>query len=104
MWYSASLLFKGVHQTGEQGEPLWEESVRLIEAASDVEARAKAERIGSARRVSYRVEKGTLSWVFDRVERVFAIEGDSPVDGTEVFSRFLRDSEVKSLLTPFDDE
>ena len=38
-----------------------------------------------------------------KVERVFEI-GDEPVgSGREVFSRFLRASEVKSLLTPFED-
>jgi hypothetical protein len=40
--------------------------------------------------------------VFDRVERIYAIEPESLADGTELFSRFLRDSEVASLLTPFE--
>lgn len=45
----------------------------------------------------------TFRWVFVRYERVYQIEDESLKTGTELFSRFLRDSEVKSLLTPFED-
>jgi hypothetical protein len=104
MWYAASLLFKGSRVPAGADAPLWQESIRLIGANTDDEARAKAEKIGQAERVSYQVSGGTLTWVFDRIERVYTIEVDVLADGTEVFSRFLRDTEVASLLTPFEDD
>jgi len=103
MWYSASLLFKGVHSP-LRAEPLWEESVRLIKADTEDDAREKARRLGVAEKTSYRTSDGKVTWIFDRIERVYAIDAESIVDGTELFSRFLRNSEVESLLTPMDDE
>jgi cysteine synthase len=104
MWYSVSLLFRSSGNPAGAGAPLWEESIRLISADSEAQAMEKAKRLGESERVSYGVSGGTRTWVFSRVERVYAIETDRLDDGVELFSRFLRDSEVVSLLTPFDDE
>jgi hypothetical protein len=101
MWYAASLLFKGSRSPASDVAPLWQESVRLISASSEDEARTKAQRLGHAELVTYEVGDGTLTWVFDQIERIHAIDELALVDGTEVFSRFLRDTEVASLLTPF---
>lgn len=104
MWYAASLLFKA-RRSNAAGQPgLWEESIRLVNASSADEARAKAEQLGRIQRISYKTQEGELTWAFDRVERVHEIDARKLADGTEVFSRFLRDSEVASLLTPFEDE
>ena len=103
MWYAANLLFKRTRASG-RNDLLWEESIRLIKADSEEEARQLAERFGRSERVSYETNDGTVTWVFDRVERIYAIESESLADGTELFSRFLRDSEVASLLTPFNEE
>jgi hypothetical protein len=103
MWYAASLLFKGSHEFATDRAPLWEDSIRLIRADSEAEALEKAERLGYSKQASYPIPGGALTWVFHRVERVYPIETDALVEGTEVFSRFLRDSEVASLLTPFED-
>jgi hypothetical protein len=101
-WYAASLLFKGVHECASDRGPIWEESVRLIRAGSESQALQKAELLGRSKQVSYPIPGGALTWSFQRVERVYPIEAQL-VEGTEVFSRFLRDSEVDSLLTPFED-
>jgi len=100
MWYSASLLFQAVHDSPRK-DPVWEESIVLVEATSENEARRRAEEIGRSSETGYRTRSGHLVWRFDRVERMFLVEAVG--DGREVFSRFLRDSEVRSLLTPFDD-
>ena len=102
MWYAASLFFKGEH-TPLTPTPKWEESIRLIEANSEDDARVKAQEIGRAEEHSYRTQDGTVHWKFERIERLYAIDEPHLGNGTEVFSRFLRESEALSLLTPFDD-
>lgn len=102
MWYAASLLFKS-SRSPAGAEPLWEESIRLIGADSESEARSKAERLGRSERTSYAASGGAVTWMFDRVARVCLIDADSLAEGTELFSRFLRNSEVESLLAPFND-
>ena len=103
MWFSASLLFRSIH-TVPDGVELWEESICLVEADTEAKALAKASAIGHREQVSY-VARGedTVTWEFVQVERVFEIEGGQPSDGVELFSRFLRKSEVESLLKPFEE-
>ena len=102
MWYAANLLFQSAHIPTESNPTLWEESVRLIQASSEAEARELAVTIGRSEVQTYQVEDGLVIWKFDRVERIYAILDEELRSGSEVFSRFLRDSEVRSLLTPFD--
>jgi hypothetical protein len=104
MWYSANLLFRSIHTPAESKQTVWEESVRLIQARTEVEAKHEAEKIGKSCAHSYEVEGGTVQWIFERVERLFAIADEDLRTGSEVFSRYLRDSEVKSILTPFEDD
>lgn len=75
----------------------------MIKADSEDDARTKANELGLSEEHSYGVEGGVLTWRFDRVERVYAIDDAELGSGTELFSRFLRESEVLSILTPFDD-
>ena len=103
MWYAANLLFQSTHIPSESKPAIWEESVRLIQARNEIEARELAERMGRSKVQSYQVEDGLVIWRFDRVERIYPILDDDLRSGSEVFSRFLRDSEVKSLLTPFNE-
>lgn len=102
MWYTASLLYKSTHTPTEPKPTIWEEQILLISARSEAEARDKAEQIGNSSAQTYKVKDGLVVWKFERIERIYSIEEEELVSGTEVFSRFLRDSEVTSLLTPFD--
>lgn len=105
MWYTANLLFKSVHSPTSSKDALWEESIRLIEAETREQAMEKANILGKAAEVSYPIQSDdSTKWTFVKVERVVEIDGQKLKDGAEVFSRFLRESEVQSLLTPFDDE
>jgi len=104
MWYAVSLFYKSVHTPPESKPTLWEESVRLIQAATEEEARNLAENIGRSGAHNYEVEDGTVDWTFEGVEQVFLILDAELRNGSEVFSRFLKDSEVKSLRTRFGDE
>lgn len=104
MWYSVNLLFEGVHPSQPAEENLWEESIRVIQADNEDAAINIASEAARKNEVTFKtVNADEVRWRFVKVERVFEI-GDEPVgSGREVFSRFLRASEVKSLLTPFED-
>lgn len=104
MWYVASLFFVSVHPKQKNAIPLWEEEVVLMDSPTDEEAANKAEKFGKAKEHKYKNAKGeTVEWRFVKVERVCQLDTNSLVDGTELFSRFLRNEEAKSLLTPFDE-
>ncbi|MEX0963768.1 MAG: DUF4288 domain-containing protein [Pseudohongiellaceae bacterium] len=100
MNYSVCLLFFSDFQDGST--PLWEERIVLFGADSEVEVRKKAEDYGRSEEHCYESEGRKLNWKFECVERIYQIDGDL-VDEIELFSRFLRDSEVKSLLSRFDE-
>ena len=103
MWYAASLMFEGIHPGQVPEQSLWEESIRLFEATDEDAAKRMAESAAQKNSVTFATDKGdSVEWKFVRIERIFEI-GDEPVkSGSEVFSRFLRASEVASLFTPFE--
>jgi hypothetical protein len=108
--YSVSLLLKSVHSTKPDASPLWEERIVLVKASSEDDAKNEGLRIGKNAEHEYPVvdnenksASDTVRWIFVQIERVYQIENEGLKNGTELFSRYLRDSEVKSLLTPFED-
>ena len=104
MWFAASLLFKSVHVPTGSRPPVWEQSIRLIEAETEAQAREEAERIGRAQKVSYQAQNDVVLWTFEGVERLYAIDRPELQNGVELFSRFLSDDTVTSLAKPFSDE
>ena len=105
MWYSASLFFKSRHPDSPENDFLWENSVILIAAESVQEAAAIATRHGQTAQHEYvSVLHERVEWTFERLEKVYEIDSENLASGVEVFSRFLRESEVESLFTPFEDE
>jgi len=106
MWYTGNLLFKAVHVNRPDPEPVWEERIVLLEAQDETEAKLLAERLGSGGEHEYYVSKAEndlLRWTFVEVQKLYPVEDATLRSGTELFSRFLRQSEVESLLTPFED-
>ena len=103
MWYGVSLLFKSCHQQPQGEEPLWEEIIIIVEAPSRDEAEALARRNALTREVGYEVAGNDfVTWVFDSVFDVCEVESEPLSSGTEVFSRFMRESEVRSLQSKFE--
>ena len=93
MWYSAALLFESVHPdpTPGQSERLYEESIRLIQAGSEDDARTKAEYLGREGEHTYKTASGEkVEWRFVKVMDMHEILVDNLEDGTEIFSRFHR--------------
>ncbi len=105
MWFSVSFLYRSMRTPDGGKEPLWLESIRLLDALSEEDAEAQAKQIARSDEHSYEVDSGaTVTWTFVSIERVFQIDSRDLTSGTEVFSRFLRSSEAESLLRPFDDD
>jgi hypothetical protein len=105
MWFCASVM-KIAERNGKRGtDSLWEEQFVLIEADGEEVAHKEAETLASRREAPYKNDKGELiSWQFVKVERVYTISEEKLRSGVEVFSRFLRHSEAKSLMTRFEED
>ena len=104
MWFSACLLFENVGQSRPISENIWEERIVLFRAANDDEAKQRALAIGVSAQHKYVAANGeSIDCQFRQVERIVELATEQVDDETEVFSRFLRYSEVQSLLTPFPD-
>jgi hypothetical protein len=105
MWYAVNLLFEGCHPDQPPASNRWEERIILLDAACEDDARQDAEQRGKADECEYTSATGELvQWRFRGIERVHAIEAPALESGTEVFYRFLRASEVTSLLAPFHED
>ena len=102
MWFGVSMLIKGQCDGRREEDLLWEERIVLIHGASEEEAISTAKRIGKQSECDYETPEGeVIHWRFHSIERACQIDNDVMGHGVEVFSRFLRDSEAKSLLRPF---
>jgi hypothetical protein len=85
-------------------QSVWEEYFLLIDADTEAEATKKAEELGRDTEHEYlNSDKELVRWRFEKVTKIYPIEASKLSSGTEVFSRFLKDQTVKSLLQPFED-
>jgi len=101
MWFSINTLYEYVVE-GES-DNLWEEIIEVILADSEDKAKARIEKIGHSREHSYEGGNGDdVNVKYRGIERIFFIEDQKIESGTEVFTRFLKASEVKSILEKFD--
>ena len=97
MWYTGLLLFRSTHHPDSGDEPLWEETLILVNANSDEQARTLLTKYATSEEHNFLNENGSkVSWEFMKVASVFEI-GDVLKEETELFYRFLKDSEVKSI-------
>jgi Domain of unknown function (DUF4288) len=101
MWYCACILKVAERNGHRDADPLWEEQFLLIKGEDEEGAKREARNLVHDE-APYANKNGDLiSWKFERIDRIYPISDKQLRNGTEIFSRFLRDSEVKSLTTPF---
>ena len=87
MWYGVKLLFES-SIPDEHGRILQEESIRLVEAGDESEAKAKATVLGNSEEHEYANVCGeTVRWRFVSVLEVQDLCEVKLFDGMEVFSR-----------------
>ena len=99
MFYSVNVYLKS--ECDDDSPSLWEERILLVSAFSEEEAINKANKYCDED-YSYKVESGaTIHWSLYKVDRAYLI--DELKDGAELFSRFVKEQEALSLLTPFED-
>lgn len=99
--YAAAILLCAIDEKSERS--LWQLIVVCVEADSEEAARRKAESISERYECEYDTATGTrLRWTFDSIDSVQLVHPFPPGDGAEVFSRFLRDEEVRSLREPIE--
>lgn len=104
MIYAVSILFHFSPQNSPDSHRLWEERLFLIYAESDEEARARGESLAKQEQFEYEAATGEpLIFRFECIESVKEIS--EPLrHGSELFARYLRDSEARSILEPFGDD
>jgi hypothetical protein len=86
MWFGAKLLFESTIPH-EDGRILQEESIRLIEANDELEAKSKANMLGKSEQHEYENADGeTVRWRFVFVLEIQDLCEKSLFDGMEVFS------------------
>ena len=103
-WYSGLILLESIHSPEDEYESIWEECIYLVQANDHEEAMGLLEQTGHNLELEYQAAAGNdVRWRFDGVDRLERL-GDLEGEGMEVFSRFLRASEVAAIRKPFDDE
>ena len=102
--FSFNLLFRGMKNNIPSEVDLWEERLILVFSPTEEQAILKAKRIGGDEESRYKtIEGDTLVWKFIQIERMFEVNDFQLKDGIEIFSRYLRNSEIESILTPFEE-
>jgi hypothetical protein len=91
-WYAAELTFRGTVLDDPKDEPLYETSIRLVQADSDDEAKTKAAALGNEGAHEYLNPDGErVAWHFLKVGDVQEIEDQTLAHGAELFSRISRE-------------
>jgi len=92
-------LYRSSESLTENDTHLFEERIIILAASDEAEAWKKANDYGTSGEEHYINTEGALVvWTFERTIEVKAILEDQLGDGVEVFQRFLREDEVRSLL------
>ncbi|UYZ84273.1 DUF4288 domain-containing protein [Entomomonas sp. E2T0] len=104
IWFTVSLIYEmDINNQKITNDGSWEESILLIDALSSEDAIEKAILLGKKKEIEYSNSYNEhCQWRFIGVANCYQILDEEIGEGCEVFSRFLRPEEGKSLLTPFE--
>lgn len=99
-WYVAILLYES--SSPDPGyTPLFEEAILLLQAASDDEARTKAQAHADRSRTSFKNVLGqTIIWTLKHIVDVNVMLVDGPADGAEIYARHFRDYDAYRKFEP----
>jgi Domain of unknown function (DUF4288) len=93
-WYSARLLYESDVDDHRDIAPLCEESIIVLRAGGEEEAKAEAARLGAARQHRYTNPDGDrVSWRFVRVVELQDLCESELLHGTEVYSHLFREGD-----------
>ncbi|MEV5592599.1 DUF4288 domain-containing protein [Streptomyces sp. NPDC052496] len=97
--YIAMVLMESPGKGG--GDPLYEESVMLVYAADDADARSRAERRARSRETSYLNDRGeSVSWRFKCVVDVSATLDEDLTQDADLYARHFRDYAAYERFEP----
>jgi hypothetical protein len=98
----AALLVYVSSSTAAEYDPLYEETVTIIEATSEQHATARAREFGTSRETQYLNEYGeTITWSLKHVVDVSKITG--PIgDGAEIYTRHFHNYDAYRAFELFD--
>jgi hypothetical protein len=104
MWHTVAVYLQGARDGQRPEEDIWEERIVLIDAEDASKAAKLARELTEADSLDVLTISGhTLRWRFSHVGQVCALDEGELRSGTELWSRFLKDSEARSLMRPFED-
>jgi predicted nucleic acid-binding protein len=99
-WFAVRLLFESKHPEEDGVESLFEDRVVLVRAATEDEARRKAEVYGRGEEDEYKnVYEKTVVKVFTEILDVVDVTADEIKDLTEVYWQFLTPKQLKHVRT-----
>ena len=95
-WYGVQIVYEAAVGGTPDRDPMREESIHIVLADSEDQARKRAEEIGRDNQHSYENADGErVTWRFVCVAQVQDLCEDRLTDGMEVFSRMGRRSELE---------
>lgn len=98
--FAVSVFMKSVSTARHEDDMLWEESIVIVDAGDEEEARRIGEQLGRKAECEYETATfDILRWQFACVDSVHEIDSDHICHGTEVFSRFFRAPDARSVLS-----
>lgn len=96
-WFSARLLFVASANGHEDSDPLCEESIIVVRADNEPNARKSAERLAAKMEHGYENEQAErIEWKFAGILEVQDLCEELIENGTEVFSRLFLKSQTES--------
>jgi len=94
-WFAAKLCFRSSIVGRTSKRRLWEETIVLVRAADEKEARKRSTALAKSKEHSYKNKYGeVVSWHFEGVKEVVPLIVDRITDGSEVYYRFFQSSKA----------